>query len=154
MPESSAFEVEWATVKLKSHKSPGIDQITADLINAWGRTFRSVFHKLIISIGNTEELHEEWKESIIVPIYGKGDKTDCTNYRGISLLLTTYKILSNILLSRLTPYAQEIIGDHQCGFRHNRSATDHIYCIRQILEEKMGIQRSSASAVYRLQESV
>jgi len=69
-------------------------------------------------------------------------------------LLTTYKILSNILLSRLTPYAQEIIGDHQCGFRHNRSATDHIYCIRQILEEKMGIQRSSASAVYRLQESV
>ena len=43
---------------------------------------------------------EEWKESIIVPIDKKGDKTDCNNYRGISLLPTTYKILSNILLSR------------------------------------------------------
>ena len=79
---------------------------------------------------------EEWKESIIVPIYKKGDKTDCNYYRGISLLPTTYKILSNILLSRLLPYAKEIIGDHQCGFRRNRSTIDHIFCIRQILEKK------------------
>ena len=64
-----------------------------------------------------------------------GDKTDCNNYRGISLLPTTYKILSNILLSRLTPYTKEIIGDHQCGFRRNMSTIDP-FCIRQILEKK------------------
>ena len=40
------------------------------------------------------------------------------------------------MLSRLTPYAKEIIGDHQCGFRRNGSTIDHIYCIRQILEKK------------------
>ena len=62
--------------------------------------------------------------------------TDCNNYRGISLLPTTHKILSNILLSRLIPYAEEVIGDHQCGFWHNRSTTDHIFCVRQILEKK------------------
>jgi len=83
-----------------------------------------------------EELPEEWKESIIVPIYKKGDKTDYNNYRGISLLPTTYKSLFNILLSRLIPYAEEVIGDHQCGFRRNRSTIDHIFCIRQILEKK------------------
>jgi len=44
-----------------------------------------------------------------------GDKTDCNNYRGISLSPTTYKILSNILLSNLIPYAEEVIGNHQCG---------------------------------------
>jgi hypothetical protein len=44
--------------------------------------------------------------------------------------------LSNILLSRLIPYAEEIMGDHQCGFQRNRSTTDHIFCIHQILEEK------------------
>jgi hypothetical protein len=44
--------------------------------------------------------------------------------------------LSNILLSRLIPYAEEIIGGHQSGFRRNRSTTDHIYCVRQILEKK------------------
>jgi hypothetical protein len=56
-----------------------------------------------------------------VPVYKKGDKTDCSNYRGTSLLSTMYTILSNILLSMLTPHAEEIIGGHQCGFRRNRS---------------------------------
>jgi hypothetical protein len=101
-----------AIEKLKRHKSPGIDQIPAELIKSGGRKVQSEIHKLIISIWNKEELPEEWKESIIVPIYKKGDKTDCSNYRGISLLSTTNKILSSILLSRLTPYAEEIIGDH------------------------------------------
>ena len=76
-------------------------------------------HKLITTIWKKEKLLAEWKESIIVPIHKKGDKTDCSNYRGISLLPTTYKILSNILLSRLIPYAKEIVGDHQRGFRSN-----------------------------------
>jgi hypothetical protein len=76
----------------------------------------------------------EWKESAIVHIYEKGDKTVCSKYRGISLLLTTYKILSNILLSRLTTYKEDITGDHQCRFRRHRSTIDHTFCIRQIPE--------------------
>jgi sorting nexin-29 len=52
------------------------------------------------------------------------------------LLSTSYKILSNILLARLTPYADEIIGDHQCRFWHKRSMTDQIFYIWQILEKK------------------
>ena len=130
------MEVELAIEKLKSHTSSGIDQIPAEFIKAGGSTIRYAIHKLIIAIWNEAELPGEWKESIIVPIHKKGDKTDCNNYRDISLLPTTYKILSNILLSRLSPYAEEIIGDHQCGFRRNRSTPDHIFCIRQILEEK------------------
>jgi len=47
---------------------------------------------LINLIWNKEELPEEWKESIIVPIYKKGDNTDCTNYRSLSLVSATYKI--------------------------------------------------------------
>jgi len=105
-----------AIEKLKWHKSPGIDQIPAELIKTGGRTIYYEIYKLTISVWNKEELPEEWKESIIVPIYKKGVKTDYSNYRGISLLLTAYKILSNILLSWLTPYAEEIIGDHHCGF--------------------------------------
>jgi hypothetical protein len=81
-------------------------------------------------------LPQQWKESIIIPIHKKSDKTDCNNYRGISLLSTAYKILSNILLVRLTPYVNEIIGDHQCGFRRNRTTTDQIFYIQQILEKK------------------
>jgi len=55
--------------------------------------------------------------------------------RGISLLPITYRILSNILLSRITPYAEEIVGDRECGFQRNRPTTHHIFCIHQILEK-------------------
>jgi hypothetical protein len=72
----------------------------------------------------------------IAPIYKNGDKTDCNNNRGMSLLSTSYDILSNILLSMLRPYIDEIIGDRQCVFRRNRSITDHIFCIRHILEKR------------------
>ena len=47
-----------------------------------------------------------------------------------------YKILPNILLSKLTPYAEESIGDNQCGFRHNRSTNHHILCICEIQKTK------------------
>jgi hypothetical protein len=105
-----------AIEKLKSHKLPGRNQIPAELIKAGSRTICTEIHKLIISIWNKEELPEVWRESIIVPIYKIDDKTDFSNYRGVLLFSTTCKILFNILLSRLTPYAEEIIGDYQCGF--------------------------------------
>jgi hypothetical protein len=61
-------------------------------------------------------------------------------------LSATYKILSNILPSKLTPYAGEIIGDHQFEFRRNRSSTDHIFFIREIL----GRPREHNEAVHQL----
>jgi len=76
VPEPSAAEVELAIDNLKSHKSPGIDQIPAELIKAGGRTICLEIHKLITSIWKKEKLPEEWKESILIPVHQKGDKTD------------------------------------------------------------------------------
>jgi hypothetical protein len=86
------------------------------LFKAGGRTICSEIHKLINSILSKKQLPDEWKESIILPNYKKGDKTECSNYRGISLLQTTYKVLSNILLSRLTPYAEKLLGIMSVNF--------------------------------------
>jgi hypothetical protein len=108
---------------LKRYKSPGSDQILAELFQAGGEILRSEIHRLTNCIWNKEELHNQWKESIIVPVYKTGDKTDYSNYCEISLVRTSYKIVYNILLSRLSPYIDEMIGDHQCGFRRNRSTT-------------------------------
>jgi hypothetical protein len=66
-------------------------------------------------------------------------KTECNNYHGISLS-SSYKVLSNILLSNLGPYIDEIIGDHQCGFRHNRSTTGQNFLHSSDNGEKMGGQ--------------
>jgi len=115
-PELIVGEVVMAIEKQKRHTPPGIDRMPAELVKAEGRIFRSEIHKLINSVWNKEELPEKLKESVIVPVYNKGNETDCSNCRGMSFLPTTYRILSNILLSELTPCAEEIIGDHQCGF--------------------------------------
>jgi hypothetical protein len=74
VPEPGVLEVGLAIEKLQSHRSPSIDQIPAELIKAGGRTIRCAIHKLVISIWNKEELPDEWKESIIVPIHKKGEK--------------------------------------------------------------------------------
>jgi hypothetical protein len=95
---------------LKNYKSPGSDLILAELIHVEGE-----IHKLINFIWNKEELPDQWKEYIIVPIYKKGNKTGHGNYCEISVLSATYKILCKILLSGLRPDVDEIIWYHRCG---------------------------------------
>jgi hypothetical protein len=97
VPEPSAAKFAVAIRKMKKYKAPGPEQIPSELIQAGGKTLHSEIHKLIMLLWN-KELPHQLKESIVVPIHKKGDKTDCCNYRGISLLSTSYKILSNILL--------------------------------------------------------
>jgi hypothetical protein len=87
VPEPSAFEVELAIEDLIKTEQNWLRQ---------GRTICYEVHKCIISILDKEEFPEKWKELIIVPIYKSGDKTVCSNYRGLSLLPTMYKILSKI----------------------------------------------------------
>ena len=110
IPDPTLLEFEIAIEKLKKYKSPGIDQISAELIQDGGNSLLTEIYKLVLAIWKKEMLPGQWKESIIVPTYKKGEKTNCSNYRGISLLLTSYKILSNIILGRLTPYVDENWG--------------------------------------------
>jgi hypothetical protein len=75
-PDPSPFEVEIAIENLKRYKLPGSDGILAELIQAGGEILRSKIHKLRKSIWNKEELPDQWKESIVVRVHKKGDKTD------------------------------------------------------------------------------
>jgi hypothetical protein len=121
VPDPSHFHLEIAIAKLEKYKSPGSDQIPTELIQAGGEILRSQVHEIINFTWDKEKLPDSWKEFIIEAVHKKGDKIDCTNYCEITLLSTSYKILFNILLSRLSLYIDRIIGDHQWGFRCNRS---------------------------------
>src|SRR5215469_18960632 len=68
-------------------------------------------------------------------IYKNGEKSECSNYRGISLLNTAYKILATVINNRLTTYAEDLLSQEQNEFRRNRSTTDNIFIMRQILEK-------------------
>jgi hypothetical protein len=74
---------------------------------------REIITNSLIPPGKKEALPDQWKEFTIAPIYKKSNKTDWSNYHGTSPLKTSYKILFNILLSRLSPYLEEITGHDQ-----------------------------------------
>jgi hypothetical protein len=61
VPEPSVSEVEVAVGKLKSCKSPGVDQIPSEFFQAGGETLCSEIHKLIKLFWNKEELPHQLK---------------------------------------------------------------------------------------------
>ena len=64
---------------------------------------------------------ENWRYAVIVPLCnGKGERTECKNYRGISLLRVVGKIYSGILVDRVCKETEGLIDDEQGGFRSGR----------------------------------
>jgi hypothetical protein len=101
VPGYSLIEVQIAIAKLTKYKSPGSDQILAELAEAEGEILVSVIHKLSNSIWNKEELHDQWKESIGVPVHKKCDNSNC-NYRRISLLSTSFIEYPSLMIMSLS----------------------------------------------------
>lgn len=133
LPEES--EIEEIIKKMRNNKSPGIDTITAEMLKYGGVALLKAIHKLILKVWEEEKMPEEWKKGLIIPIYKKGDRRDCRNYRGITLLNVTYKVFSILIHSRLVEYGEHAISDYQCGFRGGRSTMDNIFMVRQMFEK-------------------
>jgi hypothetical protein len=134
-------------LKYKIYKSAGIDQTLAELIRAGGNILCSEIHKLINSVWNKEELPQQWKKYIIVLIYKKGNKLTWS-YTGISLAATYIQNLIQYPCLKVNSIVGKIIGDHQCGFQHNRSITYQIFCISQVLEKNGSIVEEYDSYSY------
>lgn len=128
-------EFELALNSLKNNKSPGSDSIPNEILKLCGSEAMELLFDTVKMAWEKEELPNDWYVSVICPIFKKGDPANCSNYRGISLLNSAYKVFSNILYKRLLPYAEENVGEYQSGFRTGRSTIDQIFVLRQILEK-------------------
>jgi hypothetical protein len=111
------IDIDTSVSKLKNGKAPRHDQIPAELIEEGEIELKKIIYELILKIWEEEIIPHEWKYGIICPIHKKGDTMICDDYRAVTLLCSTYKILANILYSKLLPYAEEIIGEYQGGFQ-------------------------------------
>ncbi|KER32658.1 hypothetical protein T265_01342 [Opisthorchis viverrini] len=79
--------------------------------------------------------------STVIPIFKKGTRTLCVNHRGASLLAVAAKVLSGLILRRLTEHRERQIRENQAGFRLARGCIDHIFTLRQILEQRHCFQQ-------------
>jgi hypothetical protein len=145
VPGPSHLEVEIAIAKLKKYKSPGNDQIPAELIQTGGEMLLSAINKLINSIGIRKNCLISGRSLLLYQFTKRVTKLTVISIVGYHCYQHHTKMLSNILHSRLSPYVDEIIGDRQCGFFHNGSTTDQIFCIRQMLEKNGSTMRQYIS---------
>ena len=137
--EINQEEIIKAINKLKKGKAPGLDNISPELLQAAGNTILPYLTNLFNKLFNTGTFPLRWAAAIIVPLYKKGDRDLADNYRGISLLSITSKLLTSILNTRLYKWAEDNnkINDEQAGFRRNYSTTDHIYTLHSIISNNL-----------------
>ena len=125
-------EVESALRKMKNNKATGPDEIPVEAWRALGGEGVDLLWDLMIKI--EEHIPDEWRESVLVPIYKeKGDVQECQNYRGIKLLSHTMKIWERIVDKRLRGEVE--VAEEQFGFMPGRGTTNTIFILRQMAEK-------------------
>uniref|UniRef100_H3B479 Reverse transcriptase domain-containing protein n=1 Tax=Latimeria chalumnae TaxID=7897 RepID=H3B479_LATCH len=135
-------DVEKAIKEIAPGKAAGNDQIPPELLKAGGRKLASDIHALLCTCWEESHIPQDLKDAKIITLYkNKGDKADCNNYRGISLLSVVGKVLARVLLKRLQVLAERVYPESQCGFRAGRSTTDMSFTLR-LLQEKSHEQQA------------
>ena len=93
-------------------------------------------HDFINEIGGTTSI--EWRQSIILPIWkGKGDRRECSQYRGISLISQPSKVFARILEKRIIYIyiVEPQLSANPFGFRTRKGCSDAISILRQLQEK-------------------
>ena len=82
----------------------------------------------------------DWRNVVIVPIYkGKGERTECKNFRGISLLSVPGKVFARVLVDRIERLTVERMWNVQCGFMKGKGCVDQIFTLRMIVEKCLDV---------------
>ena len=127
-------DIEKAIDQLKSGKAAGIDGIPPEIWKHGGTALHSKLLELLILCWEKSKLPQDFRDAVIITLYkNKGEKSNCSNYRGITLLSIAGKILARILLNRLVPtIAKDPLPEIQWGFRAQCGTTDMVFVLRQI----------------------
>ena len=139
-PAINRKEVEVALKGMKHGKAMGPDGILVEVWKSLGEEWVDMLLDLLQKIFEQEKMPEEWRDSVIVPIFKeKGDIQDCRNYRGIKMISHTMKIWERIIDRRLRE--ETTIGEEQFGFILGRRTTDAIFAARQVIEKHREMQK-------------
>ena len=85
--------------KLKNGKAAGKDEIKGEMIKSGGDRVVDWILRLCTMAFESGVVPEDWRSVVIVPLYkGKGERNECKNYRGISLLSMVGKIYTGSLI--------------------------------------------------------
>ena len=127
----TAAQVATAIKGIKCRKTAGEDEIRP---TGEGILWLTQVCQVVWKFSKTSR---DWQTGVIIPILKKGDRKQCTNYRGISLLSLTGKVYAKCLERKCREIVESKLEDGQCGFRPGRSTTDQIFTLKQIFEKSL-----------------
>jgi len=131
-----------AILLLKNNKAPEEDQIQAELIKEAADLGAQVMHKLCNTIWRTMKWPKQSTQVICILLPKTGDLKECKNYRTISLLSHTSKVLLIIILNKLKNKSEMELPNEQTGFRPGRGSRDLLVNIQTLIEKVNATQNS------------
>lgn len=146
-------EVARAIASLKTAKASGPDKIQSELLKAMGEAGLLWLTRIIRHSYAKGTVVSDWGESIIVPVFKKGDRRSCTNYRGVSLISHVVKVYSRVLANRLQAVSEEALVESQAGFRPMRSTMDQTFVLRQLFEKRREYNQDTYLAFIDLEKA-
>ena len=139
----SKDEVLFAIRKLKNKKAPGPDGLIGEFYKHLNYIAVDCLVKLFNSLFDKGIYPRNWTESLILPLFKKGDVNNTDNYRGISLSDVVSKLYSSIINRRLSEWIKtnNVTGEYQAGFKKNYSTIDHIFTLMAAIEKQFANNR-------------
>ena len=132
-------EIATAMKAMANKKAVGPDGLPAELLKLGlqqDRTILLEFRRLTTLIWREGKVPQQGKDAVIAVLHKKGDKTECGNYRGISLVSHAGNVFFKVVARRLSAYceAKGLLPEEQCGVRPNRSTTGMMFVVRRLQE--------------------
>ncbi|XP_078682172.1 uncharacterized protein LOC144916725 [Branchiostoma floridae x Branchiostoma belcheri] len=128
-------ETAEAIKALKNNKAAGLDEISAEMLKHGGESTVEMLTRLMNRCWQEGQVPRDWQDGVIVKLPKKGDLSDCNNWRGITLLSIPGKVFCAVLLRRLKKAVDSKLREEQAGFRSNRSCTEQIFTLRNIIDQ-------------------
>ena len=130
-------EVKNAVRRMKKGKAVGPDELPIEVWMCMGKMGIKFLTRLFNRLLMGERMPEEWRRSVLIPIYrNKGDAQCCGNYRGIKLMSHTIKVWEIIVETRLRDRVE--ISKQQYGFMPGKGTTDAMFALRMLMEKIQG----------------
>ena len=100
-----------------------------------------ILQPLFTSIWEGKIIPDDWTKAIIIKLAKKGTLNDCNNWRGITLLSISSKLMTKIIIQRITDAIDKQLREEQAGFRKGRGCINQIFALRNIIEQCTEWQR-------------
>lgn len=129
----SVDEVNLALRTLDPYKAVGPDGIPNSILRSLADVMTMPLWHIFAASLKSGTFPEQWKSSFVTPIFKSGDRSQCSNYRGIALLSTMAKVFEQIVCRKLEEAVGHKISSAQHGFRAARSTTTNLVSMVEYL---------------------